>query len=66
MDSAIAVPHARLGDLLHPLLQIGLIRAATTIVVARSLRPKHAARPSDADGPDAPDVVDELTPPIRP
>ena len=66
MDPAIAVAHARLGDLLHPLLQVGLIGTATTVVVARSFRPKHAASPSDTDGPDAPDIVDELASPIRP
>ena len=66
MNAAIAVTHARLRDLLHSLLQVGLIRTATTIVVARSFRPKHAARPSDTDRPDAPNIVDELAPPIRP
>ena len=66
MDTPIAVMHPRLGDLPHPLLQVGLIRTATTIVVARSLRTKHTARPPDADLPGAPNIIDELAPPIRP
>ena len=66
MDPAIAVTHPRLGDLPHPLLQVGLIDAATTTVVARSFRPKHTARPPDADLPGAPNIIDELAPPVRP
>lgn len=66
MDAPIAVTHPRLGDFPHPLLQLGLIGATTTIVVARSLRPKHAARPPEADLPGVPNIVDELAPPIRP
>ena len=66
MDAAIAVTHPRLGDLLHPLLQVGLIRATPTIVVARPLRPKHSTGPPDADLPCAPDGVDGLSAPVRP
>ena len=66
MDAPIAVAHARLGDLLRPLLQLGLIGAAPTVMVARSFRPKHAARPPDADLPRAPDIIDPLPAPIRP
>ena len=66
MNPTIAVTHARLGDLPHPLLQLGLISATTTIVVARSFRSKHTARPPDADLPGVPNIIDELAPPIRP
>jgi len=41
MNTAIAIPHARFGDFLGPILEVGLIGALTTIVVARSLCPKH-------------------------
>ena len=66
MDAAIAVTHPRLGDLLHPLLQVGLIGAASTIVVARPLRLEHPAGPPDADLPSVADIVDELPAPVRP
>lgn len=66
MDVAIAVTHPRLGDLLHPFLQLGLIGAACTIVVARSLRAEHPAGPPNADLSCAPDIVDELPAPVRP
>ena len=66
MNPSIAVTHARLGYLPDPLLQVGLIGADATIMVARPLRPKHIASPSDADLPGAPNVVDELPPPFRP
>ena len=65
MDTPIAVAHPRLGNLLHPFLQVGLIRMASTIMVARPFRPKHAARPSDADDPGASKIIDELPAPIR-
>jgi hypothetical protein len=50
MDPAITVTHPYLVDLLQPLRRVGLIRTATKIAATRSLLPKHAARPSDADG----------------
>ena len=65
MDTPIAVAHPRLGNLMHPFLQVGLIRSASTIMVARPFRPKHAARPSDADDPGASKIIDELPAPIR-
>lgn len=66
MDATIAVTHSRPGDLLHPLLQVGLIRAAPTIVVARPLRPEHSTGSPDTDLPCAPDGVDQLPTPVKP
>jgi hypothetical protein len=66
MDPAIAIAYARLRDLLDPLLEVGLIGASTTIVVARSLGPKHCAGSPDANLAGAANVIDELAPPIRP
>src|SRR3546814_12371827 len=66
MDTAIAVPYPRLRDLFDPLLEVGLIGALATIVVAGSFRPEHAAGPADADLPCAANIIDQLAPPIRP
>ncbi len=66
MDQSVAATEAHLGDLPDPLLQIGVIGVAATIMVARSLRPKHPACPPYADLPRAANNGDELPPPIRP
>jgi len=66
MDTAIAVPNPRLRDLLDPLLEVGLIHAFATIVVAGSFRPRHAAGSPYADLPCAANIIDQLAPPIRP
>jgi len=58
MDTAIAVPHPRLRDLLDPLLEVGLIGALATILVAGPFRPKHAAGPPYADLPGVANIID--------
>jgi hypothetical protein len=40
------------------LLEVGLIGALATIVVAGSFRPEHTAGPPDADLPGATNVID--------
>ena len=37
--------HPRLGDLLHPLVEVGLTRTAPTLMAARSLRPEARCIP---------------------
>ena len=66
MDAAIAVAHARLGNLPDPFLEVGLIYSLATIVVARSFRPERSASTPDADLPSAANIIDQLAPPIRP
>jgi len=48
------------------LLEISVIAALATTVVAGSFRQEYAAGPADADLPRAADIIDELAPPIRP
>jgi len=66
MDTAIAVSDTRLGDLLDPLPQFGLIGLAATVVVTGTLRPKNGTGPADADLPCASNIIDQLPSPIRP
>jgi hypothetical protein len=66
VDQSVAATQAHLGDLPDPLLQVGVIGVAATIMVARSLRPKQPACPPYADLPRAANNGEELPPPIRP
>jgi hypothetical protein len=66
MNAPISVTYARLGDLLDPLLQLGLLATAALIVIARSLGPQLSAGPPDADLPCLANQIDELPPESRP
>lgn len=62
VNAPIAVAHTRLGNLLDPILQIGLRRTRGFKLVARPACAEHIARPPDADLPDTTQLINQRAP----